>query len=360
MKKKLLTGVVLSVLSSGAFAQAQSPSTGSVTLYGVVDAALTAYRGVQRDNGTKHSVVGLDSGIEGGSRIGFKGSEDLGGGTSALFQIEAGFTADDGKSAQGGTLFGRQAIVGFSNNSLGTVKAGRQYSFMDDVITNGDPTGNAYTGGASNFIDYQDRINNSISYTTASFGGVSAGVMYGFGEQNGAGKNGSYAGATLAYTNDAFYAGVGYGKGNFETSKTTDKKSTSQYALSLSYDFTVIKLFGLYSIAKTESREVGVEANPSIGPYYDGKVKAAMLGVAVPFGAHTVMTSVSAAKSTSKDPKAATHGITAKQISLAYAYTLSKRTDIYASYAYIHNGNDTSFSTLKGNQGLALGVRHQF
>lgn len=364
MKKKLLAGVVLGLLSSGVFAQsqtqAQTPS--SVTLYGAVDAALTVYKGVKRENGTKHSLVGIDSGIEGGSRFGFKGAEDLGGGTSAIFQIEAGFTADNGKSGQGGTLFGRQAFVGFDNKTLGTVKLGRQYSYLDGVIGDGDALGNGYTGAIGNLIDYQDRINNAISYTTASYAGFSAGVMYGFGEQTGAGKNGGYAGAMVAYNNDAFNAEIGYGHGNYETSKDTDTKSKEQYSLALSYDFTAVKVFGLYSFAKTGTRDV-TESGSTVtvnGPFYDSTVKAAALGVAVPFGANTFMLSYGAAKANHKDPQKARTGVTAKQLALAYTYTFSKRTDFYASYAYIHNGNHTEFSTISGNQGLALGVRHQF
>lgn len=363
MKKKLLVGVVLSALSSATFAQS------TVTLYGIFDSALTVYKGVENDNGQKKSVVGLDSGLESGSRFGMKGSEDLGGGTSANFQIEAGFNGDTGTSGQGGVLFGRTANVGITNDSLGSVKLGRQYSYLDDIVGNGDALGNSYTGGSGNLISYQDRINNAISYTTASLAGFSAGVMYGFGEQKGAGKKGSYAGAMLTYANDAFYASLGYGKGNFETSEDITTRGQSQYVLGLSYDFSVIKVYGLYSASKVGSRELGSAGDPTAtppvaatpnGPYYDTTVKSALIGVSVPYGANLFMLSVGTAKLDHKDPAADSNGLSAKQLALAYSYAVSKRTDFYASYAYIKNGDNTAFSTLSGNQGLALGIRHRF
>jgi len=65
----------------------------------------------------------MDTAVAQGSRIGFKGVEDLGGGLTALFTIENGFNADTGQAAQGGLLFGRTAIVGLSG-SKGTVYLG--------------------------------------------------------------------------------------------------------------------------------------------------------------------------------------------------------------------------------------------
>lgn len=106
MKKSL---IALSVLAAVAgTAQAQS----SVTIYGVVDMALQH----QNTGDPAGSTLGLDSGIQSGSRLGFKGSEDLGGGLKANFQLEMGINADTGSSAQGGRAFGRQAFVGLSGN----------------------------------------------------------------------------------------------------------------------------------------------------------------------------------------------------------------------------------------------------
>src|ERR1700757_2985006 len=82
MKKSLLALAVLAAVSGAAFAQS------SVTLYGKGDLGMTL------DPGGPGKSVRLDSGVTGGSRIGFKGVEDLGGGMKAAFQLETGYCAD--------------------------------------------------------------------------------------------------------------------------------------------------------------------------------------------------------------------------------------------------------------------------
>src|SRR5690606_10200795 len=115
MKKSLLALAVLGTFSGAALAQS------SVTIYGVADAGI-AYTDNGNPAGEQWSV---ESGQQSGSRLGFKGTEDLGGGLSAIFTLESGFNLDNGTSAQGGRLFGRQAWVGL-NGGFGTVKLGRQ------------------------------------------------------------------------------------------------------------------------------------------------------------------------------------------------------------------------------------------
>jgi predicted porin len=77
----------------------------SVTLYGILDLSIA-----HESNGAG-SVTKMESGVYNGGRVGMRGTEDLGGGLSANFQLEMGVNADDGTSAQGGILFGRQAWV---------------------------------------------------------------------------------------------------------------------------------------------------------------------------------------------------------------------------------------------------------
>ncbi len=76
----------------------------------------------------------MASGFAQGSRWGLKGTEDLGGGLKALFQLENGFNASNGKAAQGGLMFGRQAYVGLSDNQWGSVTLGRQYDSVIDYL----------------------------------------------------------------------------------------------------------------------------------------------------------------------------------------------------------------------------------
>src|SRR5579862_6215349 len=112
-RTKLLGAAVAATLASPAFAQS------SVTLYGVVDDAI-AY--VNNQNG--HSNVYLRHGNLYSSRFGFRGAEDLGGGLSAIFDLQAGFDPNNGAQGSSGLIFNRQAFVGLQDNQYGTVTFG--------------------------------------------------------------------------------------------------------------------------------------------------------------------------------------------------------------------------------------------
>src|SRR3712207_1576014 len=113
-------------------------------MYGVVDMGLTYTR-----SDTAGNRIGLDSGNWYGSRIGFRGADYLGNGTTFSFQLENGVSADTGSLAQGGRFFGRHAWVSVAG-PLGTVKVGRQlmpaYVLLSDVI---DPFEDGLAGAAS-------------------------------------------------------------------------------------------------------------------------------------------------------------------------------------------------------------------
>ena len=170
MKKVLFT---LLALGASCTALAQS----SVTIYGVADAGLVVDKDAAGDRLTR-----VASGVASGSRIGFKGKEDLGNGLSALFVLESGFNIDTGTSGQGGLLFGRQAYVGLSGKG-GTVTLGRQYSpyylALRDVA---DPFVIGLAGTASNVMATNYRVDNMAQYATPTWNKLSAELAYGFGE----------------------------------------------------------------------------------------------------------------------------------------------------------------------------------
>ena len=120
MKKTLLALAVL-----GASAGVASAQQSNVTVYGIVDAGVQ----YKNDGNPAGKTLSLESGQQNGSRLGFKGTEDLGGGLSAIFTLENGFNVDTGTLGQSTPttqrLFGRQAWVGLSSNSFGSVKLGR-------------------------------------------------------------------------------------------------------------------------------------------------------------------------------------------------------------------------------------------
>lgn len=364
MNKKIIAGAVLAIASGAAFAQS------TITLYGVVDAGVTASKGIQTDAGKK-SRIGLDSGLLSGSRIGFKGAEDLGSGTSAIFNVEAGFDASNGKQTADG-LFGRRAVVGLTNASYGTLELGRQDSVLDDLISNFDASGNATAAGAGNIIKYDDRINNSITYTTADYAGFSAKANYGFGEKTGSASAGRFYGLSLNYTNGAFAASLAGGHSDYTNKNTVngeqvvvgsvsdaaeafgDASKRNIYLLGASYDFGAFKPFALLSYGKTTL----LNADPAV------KDKSATLGVAVPFGASTVMAS---AGYVNVKPQGG-QSVNAQQYYVAYTYDLSKRTTLYAAYDFIKSGSklkassyaDTFTTATGGNQVLGVGIRHKF
>lgn len=105
----------------------QSYAQSSVTLYGIIDVGL-----VFNNNAGGQKQYFMSSGNIQGSRWGLRGTEDLGGGLSALFVLENGFSVNNGRLAQGGDEFGRQAYVGLSSTSIGTLTLGRQYDSIVD------------------------------------------------------------------------------------------------------------------------------------------------------------------------------------------------------------------------------------
>ncbi|MHB9842108.1 porin [Paraburkholderia terrae] len=122
MKKELMTGFGLAVLTTTSYAQ-----TSSVTLYGLLDVGFV-YANNVATNGQGAKLYSLVSGNLQGSRWGLRGTEELGGGLKAIFVLENGMTVVNGRLAQGGDEFGRQAYVGVSSQQLGRFcrgKAGR-------------------------------------------------------------------------------------------------------------------------------------------------------------------------------------------------------------------------------------------
>jgi predicted porin len=211
IKHTTLFGFVL--LSTQAIAQS------SVTLYGIIDDSIS--RVSNAGGGVKWATL---PGISAGNRFGFKGSEDLGGGYKAVFQLENGFTINDGALGQGSTnvsrIFGRQAWVGISS-PFGTMTGGRQYDFMADMFsyssaayttsymlrpgTAGTLVGN--NGSATDFDRLGGaRVDNSVKYQSQKYAGVTFGVLYGFGGQAGAFSAGSTKSAEIHWDNALFSA----------------------------------------------------------------------------------------------------------------------------------------------------------
>ncbi|NHZ82584.1 porin [Massilia sp. CCM 8695] len=327
--------IIIAIMASSlvpAAAMAQS----AVTVYGVADVGF-----VRETGGAEGSVNTLGSGVASGSRLGFKGTEDLGGGVKAYFVLENGMKIDTGSAAQGGLLFGRQAYLGLSGTP-GSVSFGRQYSpyyrAMRDVV---DPFCDGLAGQAGNITASNARLDNMVGYTSPTLSGFAAELAVGMGEvpDNSAAKR-AYS-TVLSYTAKALAVRLGWHQQ--QNALATD--SSANTLLGARYDWGVLE------------GHLGYARNKGL---LGARSQDAIVGVNVPFGPHKVTTSYVRHDDTTHANR------DASQWGLGYTYALSKRTDVYAAYARISNRNGATFKVGNattdgtGNTGANLGIRHAF
>ncbi|WP_322102262.1 porin [Paraburkholderia sp. J41] len=195
-----LTIFLIGSSASTAFAQS------SVTLYGSIDEGV-GY--VTNAKGSAQTVMGP---ISVPDQFGFKGVEDLGGGTKAIFQLENGFFSNTGALASAGTLFSRKAFVGLSDNRWGTLTLGKQWDLTDDVLlpnANGAVQYNYFLYHPANIDnDAVTTVNNTVKYASNPWHGVSARAMYGFTDASTG--QGRYVGGALLYKSSALQLGAVY------------------------------------------------------------------------------------------------------------------------------------------------------
>jgi predicted porin len=362
-------GAVGLSLFSGA-AQAQ----GSVTLYGIADIGVEHIDNASTGGGLTRMVSGNLS----GSRWGLKGVEDLGGGMKAIFQLENGFSVNDGTMAQStkglGTnatttsrLFGRQAWVGlaFGNQQL---TLGRQNSLLFDQAVAFDPM--AVSSRYSTLsLDYAmaGRVDNSVRYT-GKFGGLTAEAMYstrydtGYGsEVPGAELTGRFFSGALTYATGPIAASVSYEQRNGNTVATntaTERRATA----AASYVLGSLKGFVGYRYLRADNAFLpadpilvanGSQAS-SASMYWAGAQYRVMPALAL-----TAVGYYQDVHSSSADPWLAV---------LCADYFLSKRTDLYATAAYARNNGNASlgvngYGTVApghNQTGFTVGMRQKF
>lgn len=333
---------VLPVLASlwAASAWAQS----SVTIYGVADAFVEFGKGTA-------STTKLQSGGISGSRIGFRGTEDLGGGLQAQFVIESGLAIDAGSVTQGGVFWGRQAFVGMTS-PYGTFTVGRQYiphflsaDFGDSF---GTGLGSPISSGVIS-LPGGSRANNSGVYTTPDLGGFTAKVMAAAGE----GSTGRLLSADLRYGIGPFKASLGWVR---KDSFGTAVEAATGTVLSATYDFGFMKLLGGVQSVKNLTQAANTQDDRS----------EQYVGATAPIGAGVATVGWGTGKTKNVT------GTKASEISVGYDHFLSKRTDLYVIASVINNGTATAFTangatstgptTAAGTdvRSVALGVRHRF
>ncbi|SAL84476.1 outer membrane porin [Caballeronia arvi] len=190
MAKGFVKARMACALAGGALLAANAHAQSSVTLYGVIDEGIDYV-----NNSGGHSLWRMRDGTYDGvygSRWGLKGSEDLGGGLSAIFKLEAGFSTENGQSRQGGRLFGRQAYVGLSDARIGTVTLGRQYDsvvdFLQPLSASGQLGGPLIHSGDIDNVDNSFRVDNAVKYASPKIGGLTFGGLYSFTNTNAPGR----------------------------------------------------------------------------------------------------------------------------------------------------------------------------
>ncbi|MYN16079.1 porin [Rugamonas sp. FT107W] len=358
MKKSLIAMAVLGAMSSAAFAQS------NVTIYGIVDAGIVSERGGVA-NTTK-----VTSGVGSASRLGFKGTEDLGGGLSAVFVLESGVKVDTGESDVAGSIANRQSYVGLKSTTAGQLTLGRQYTpYYETLRDVADPFALGYAGTAKNLFGVagnNTRNSNAIVYQSPSIEGFQGEVSYSVGEQAGDASAQRQLGTWIGYSNGPLNVRVAYNARNNDT--VAPKLSTDigrNTLIAANYDFGVVKAFAAYSKDKgTNSAPLANTSNPfgyAVAPTATRDSNVALIGATAPIGPNgTLMASYTR----KNDKEIANHD--ADQWAVGYSYALSKRTSTYVAFAKIKNKNGASYTVGNnteagsGDKAFNLGMRHSF
>ena len=356
MKKSLIALAVLASAAGAASAQS------SVTLFGIVDAVIQAGRG--EGAGSSDRVQLTHSGYN-SSRLGFRGTEDLGGGMSASFWLEAGMENDNGQSlatnannqasGTGAAVAGRQGLT-FSRRSTvslaggwGELRLGRDYTPQFWNLTVFDPFGTNGVGTTqtlSSIITGSTavRASNTIGYfLPGNLGGFYGQFQYYMGEnaQNGAATEDDGTGMGLR---------VGFANGPFNVAFATSRTEYAagdvrQSNIGGQWDFGIAKAMAQYTR----------DENGAI----DGK--GWLLGGLFPVGAGEIRASYSRYEAD------AVGNPESKKLALGYVHNLSKRTAVYTTYARVKNSGGAASAvggavTAPNNNssGFDLGIRHSF
>lgn len=345
-KKSIL---LLPLLGVAAAASAQS----SVTLFGIVDATIA------HGSGSIAKRTQVSRGGYNTNRLGFRGVEDLGGGLSAHFWLEAGLNVDDGtgqatntnNQASGGTgggalTFNRRATVGIAG-PWGEFRAGRDLNPQYWGYIGGDPFGNVGAGASVNFTSSITgvtgvRSSNSLAYFSPNLAGFKVNAMHYRGENASnlpTEDDGTGNGIRLSYAKGPFSAGAGYGRTEYAAGDVVQRNIDAQW------NFGVAKVIGDLNRDRAGTL----------------RARGGSVGVVVPVGAGEVKAAYSLHRTNAAgDPEA-------KKLAVGYVHNLSKRTAVYGTYARVRNSggsavalNGATTAANASSSGFDLGLRHSF
>jgi predicted porin len=344
MKACTFAAIAIAALSTDAMAQT------NVNIYGVLDLAVQA----GRTGGT--TTTRLDSSAVAPTRLGFQGSEDLGGGTQAIFRLESGFNADTGALANNGVLFGREAWVGLKGG-FGQVQLGVNYTplFLSYVSYSlGELNTLGWGNATNNFVFVPSaRTGNSIRYTSPTLAGFTLRAFHALGNENTAGQPhglGRTSSVAMNYRSGGLSVDLDYLQQNYANALTLSSSTPTgigrYYLLGASYDFGLFKQAFIYQSHRGSddvAAAIGTSfANPD-NHFFE-------LDTTVKLGARDTLL-VSYGQYTKRAGSAGN----AKSYGIRNDYMLSKRTGLYAGLARVQNEAAASFTVSSaGGPGISV------
>jgi predicted porin len=378
MKKSLLAVAVAAALPAFAYAQTNVTLSGNIK----TGVAYTKYSGGAANNGS-HTALN-----DGSSRFIIAGTEDLGGGLKAIFQLDSRFRPDDGGDQN---LAGGNSFVGLAGG-FGTVRLGKLDTYYYLGLDEHGARATALQHSNTSLLGFIDgyavakntRLSNVIRWDSPNFGGLSGGVTFSPGSssassasvatlaaQGGEGpgmddaQKGQVWSANLGYAAGPLNVGVGYYDEKFEGYKlaTANFDSVRAWRVFGGYNLGMFKVSLAYDEAKIDGAAIGGDFKRGVWS----------LPITAKLGAGTVLFTYSQALD-GKFNGSKESDTGAKMFSVGYDYPLSKRTSVGVSYAQIKNDPDASYRFFTGvalnnlsaptsgqdQKSLHFGVRHAF
>lgn len=321
----------------------QARAQATVTIYGVVDASVEVQKASAGSSGPATSTKNLVSGTFGASRLGFRGSDDLGGGLKAFFQLEHGFNIDDG-TVTGAAFWGRKAVIGLSG-SWGDISLGRDYTpafwvqFYTDVNTFA-MYGNSGTMSAFALTGML-RASNGIYYVSPEINGFRGRFTYTLGDESATTPKdaGRVIGLSGEYRSPTLSAGV------FHQERKTVLPANSTSSESNVYQgVTGLYNFGPWAVSGGLARFDPAGPNTATS----GVVKSLWGGVIYRFGTSDVRVNVG---HVTTDLAAPTKG-KSTLIGVNYSYYLSKTTNLYVGAGRVGNNVSAQFGLEGGSRAI--------
>ena len=309
MNKKLLAVAVVGALASPlAFAQ-------NVTLYGGIDVGLQ--RADSGQDGAKNFVT---SGSWYTSRVGFKASDDIGPGLSAVLVAESGINADTGTTDTAG-FWQRQVYGGFDSKQWGALTVGRQYTHMHNQSAGTGSLLATTLAGTLGFSGHTVRSSNSVKYSSANYGGFNFGALYGFGESTASESNGRYWEAHVGYAMKPFAVDVATARTKTDTATVEGDAKRNQFVGK--WDT------GAFGVA------VGLATDKTSGDLPEGDQRVLWIQPGFRFGGSN---EIYATFATRKDK--VNDDADSKWWGVAYRHLFTKRTYAYANVGVTSNGDN--------------------